>query len=381
MTVYVKALLLNYTGSIYYKNKRKKMKKINRSNFTLGVIKGYKITFPVKIFATILTIVAFAISCAMPRLPEKPTGEYFWPPPPNAPRIKWLTQWSNQFDFKKPNLLLTQLMGPEKIWMLIRPNGVVADSAGNVYVADSELGVIFVFDQEKQALRFLGKGTFGTPIGLAIDNKRGILFVSDSKLDKVFGLNKDSGKVVLQLGMPGEYKNPSGLAYDEERDRLYVSDTKNNMVRVFDKNGVQLFTIGKKGQNDGEFNIPSYLAVDRNGRLYVVDSFNFRIQIFDTDGKFLKKFGKVGDASGQFARPFGIGVDSEGHIYVVDSAFNNFQIFNEDGKLLLWVGQVGNKPGEFYLPTGMYIDKQDRIYISDTFNYRVQVFQYLKETK
>jgi DNA-binding beta-propeller fold protein YncE len=355
--------------------------KIYRSNFSLGVLKGHKITSAVKIFATILVIVALAISCAMPRLPKKPTGEYVWPPPPNTPRIKWLTQWSNQYDFKKPNLLLTELMGPEKIWMLIRPMSVVADSAGNVYVTDSELRLIFVFDQEKQALRLLGRGTFSTPIGLAMDNKRGILFVSDSKLDKVFGLNKDNGKIILSLGTPGEYNNPSGLAYDEERERLYVSDTKNNMVRVFDKNGNQLFTIGKRGQGDGEFNMPSYLAVDRNGRLYVVDSFNFRVQIFDTEGKFLKKFGKVGDASGQFARPYGIGVDSEDHIYVVDSAFNNFQIFNEDGKLLLWVGQPGKNPGEFYLPTGMYIDKQDRIYVADTFNYRVQVFQYLKETK
>ena len=41
--------------------------------------------------------------------------------------------------------------------VLFRPNGVVADNAGNVYVADSQLHKIFVFDVEKHILRFLGE--------------------------------------------------------------------------------------------------------------------------------------------------------------------------------------------------------------------------------
>ena len=241
--------------------------------------------------------------------------------------------------------------------------------------------MVFVFDIEKNTLRFLGIGTLATPIGLAIDNKRGILYVSDSKFDKVFGLDKETGRVVMSMGSPGEFKNPSGMVFDEGKERLYLSDTGNHVVRVFDNKGNPLFKIGKRGNGKGELNFPSYLAFDKNGRLYVVESFNFRIQIFDSEGNFYKEFGKLGDASGSFSRPHGIGVDSDGHIYVVDAAFCNFQIFDEDGKLLLWVGNSGRNPGEFYLPTGMYIDRNGRIYISDTFNSRVQVLQYMKEKK
>jgi len=316
-------------------------------------------------------------SCAPPV--TKPEGEYVWPPAPETPRIKWLTQWSNRYDFGAPNPLVSFLIGEDKVESLRRPTSVAADAAGNVYVADGENGLVFVFDQEKNTLRFLGGGLLAGPVGVAVDNARGIIFVSDSRLDKVLGLDKETGKVVMSMGAPKEFSNPSGLVYNEERERLYVADTQNHMIRVFDKDGRLLFKFGNRGFGDGEFNFPSYLALDAKERVFVVDTLNFRVQIFDSEGKFLGKFGKLGDASGAFTRPYGIGVDSEGHVYVVDSAFNNFQIFTEDGAFLLNVGNVGRKPGEFYLPQGMFIDKQDRLYIADTMNRRVQVFQYLKE--
>jgi DNA-binding beta-propeller fold protein YncE len=329
-----------------------------------------------------LTLLLFS-GCATttPSGPATSSGAYVWPPSPAPARIKWLSQWSNRYDFGKPSDVLQFLVGKERVERLVRPNGIVADSAGNIYVADSEMRMIFLFDMQKKALKFLGMGTLKAPLALAIDNKDGIIFVSDGGSHRVVGLNKDSGDLLMTIGAPGEFANPAGLAYDEKRDRLYVADSHGHVVKVFDKSGQLIYTIGKRGAGDGEFNFPSYIALDNAGRLYVVDSFNFRIQIFDTDGKFLKKFGKLGDASGSFSRPAGIGVDSDGHIYVVDASFNNFQIFDQSGKLLLWVGNQGNKPGEFYLPSDLYIDSQDRIYVTDTFNRRIQVFQYLKEKR
>jgi len=271
------------------------------------------------------------------------------------------------------------LIGKERVEALRRPNGVVVDASGNIYVAESEIRIVFVFDRQKNVLRFLGTGRLGGPIGLAINNKKGILYVSDARLRKVFAIDTNSDNVLMTIGSPSEFKRPAGMVFDEQRERLYVADSQDHVVKVFDNDGRPLFTIGKRGAEDGEFNYPSYLALDRNGRLYVVDSFNFRVQIFDHEGNFIKKFGKLGDASGYFSRPAGIGVDSDGNVYVVDTAFNIFQIFNEQGKLLLWVGLAGRKAGEFALPSGMFIDKDDKIYVSDTYNKRVQVFQYLKE--
>jgi DNA-binding beta-propeller fold protein YncE len=106
---------------------------------------------------------------------------------------------------------------------------------------------------------------------------------------------------------------------------------------------------------------------------------NFRVQVLDPEGEFQLAFGQPGNRIGYFSRPKGVAVDSEGHIYVVDAAFNNFQIFNPEGQLLLFVGQLGNTPGRFWLPAGAYIDGEDKLYVADQYNFRIQVFQYLRD--
>ena len=42
---------------------------------------------------------------------------------------------------------------------------------------------------------------------------------------------------------------------------------------------------GSTGQDDGEFNRPTDVAVDNEGTIYVTDYKNDRVQIFDGDGK------------------------------------------------------------------------------------------------
>lgn len=325
-----------------------------------------------------LGLVLLVASCAT-KAPEK-KEDLVWPLPPEPPRIKYLDAYccSDHFGGGGSASLLETLFGTGGRLRMSKPYGITTDKDGKIYVTDTGLGTVWVFDEKGKKVSFLGAGQLRTPIGVAVDAK-GRVFVSDARAQRVYAYNKE-GKQVMALGGPkDEPGNPSGLAIDAATNRLYVANAKLHKIKVYEAdNGKFLFDIGSRGSDQGQLNFPTNLSI-RDGKLYVTDTGNFRIQLFDLDGKYLKHFGRVGDALGQFARPKGVDVDSEGHIYVTDAAFDNVQIFNEAGQLLLFVGSKGRDPGFFWLPSGLHIDLRDRIYVADQYNNRIQVFQYLNE--
>ncbi len=136
-------------------------------------------------------------------------------------------------------------------------------------------------------------------------------------------------------------------------------------------------TIGQRGSQPGEFNLPLQLAIGPDNMLYVVDGGNFRVEAFHADGRYAFSFGSVGHLPGQFARPKGIATDRSGNIYVVDTAFGNFQIFDPQGRLLMFVGERGESgmPGKYMLPAGIDVDEDGRIYVVDQFFRKIDVFR------
>ncbi|CAN5649309.1 hypothetical protein BH23THE1_BH23THE1_35430 [soil metagenome] len=59
----------------------------------------------------------------------------------------------------------------------------------------------------------------------------------------------------------------------------------------------------------------------------MVDYYNNRIQKFDSEGNFLTKWGSEGSGDGQFILPTGIAIDSTGNVYVVDYNNHRIQVF------------------------------------------------------
>lgn len=264
---------------------------------------------------------------------------------------------------------------------IIKPYGVGLQN-GKVYVADPPQNAVFVIDENTSEADFIGVSPVGalvSPVSIAFD-KDNLVYVSDSRQKRVQGYD-ENGTLKYILGSRLDFAHPTGIAIDKELNHLFVVDTKGHNIKVFDiESKEQLFTIGKRGKKDAEFNFPTNVAIDRrNNNIVVCDTQNFRVQVFDKDGNFIRRFGKVGDRPGMFARPKGIAVDSEGNIYVTDSAFNNIQIFNENGDLLMWFGSAGYGVTQFRLITGIYIDEDDKMVIADGFSGRVQTFQYLSQ--
>ena len=81
-------------------------------------------------------------------------------------------------------------------------------------------------------------------------------------------------------------------------------------MQIFSQRKEFLLHLGQSGHKDGEFWIPSGVAIDQDNYIYIADENNHRIQKFDSIGNFVTKWGKVGESSGngngEFNHPRGL---------------------------------------------------------------------------
>ena len=338
-----------------------------------------------------------------PKQPTVDTSKLVWPQPPDVARIRWLNELRGeqappepaQPDKKKKQKWMDRLAGVQQqdvtkvslVHYLAKPYGVAVDSKGRVYVADTYVAAVFIFDLETKKVDFIRNGLeakFKDIVGLALDdNDR--LFVTDAALHQVSVFDANH-KVEAVFGAD-ELVRPGGVAIDPENRLLYVVDTEKEHVLVYDADSFKrLRTIGGPAKSEGDedpgvFAKPTNIALDPDGNLYVSDTINNRIQIFDADGNFISMFGKAGDGPGYFARPKGVAIDGDGHVWVADAMQGRVQIFDKQGHVLAYFGTPGMLTGQLGLPTGLAIDKLNRVIVSEQLKGRIQVFRYTTESE
>ncbi|OGW41731.1 MAG: hypothetical protein A2010_08200 [Nitrospirae bacterium GWD2_57_9] len=327
-------------------------------------------------FFMIVLAGSFLLNSACSSAPSRTEPDnLFWPLPPQTPRIKYVKSIYSEDDIGREYSLREKLFGKSYTDQLRRPYGIFA-RRGKVYVTDIGAMRVWIYDLIEKRLRVLGEeGAIQLPSAITADAD-GNVYVADAAKSKIAVYDRD-GRYSTAFIL--ENVKPVALAFNEALRRLYVVDRIGHKIVVLDTAGKMLFEFGGQGVEEGRFNMPLAVDLDKGGNVHVLDNRNFRVQTFDPDGKFLRTFGSVGDRPGFFSNPKGLALDSEGHIYVTDAAFSNFQIFEQSGSVLLYVGKLGPDPGQLYLPAGIAIDENDYIYIADQLNSRVQVFQYLKE--
>lgn len=323
-----------------------------------------------------------------------------WPNPPAIARIRFQDTWSaeklSQVQAEtstKKAKWMDRLAGTQPqaesnkvLFQLDEPYGMAIDSKNNLYIADSKVGAVFIFNTESRDLSMISNkihAHFQRIIGLAMDDGDR-LFVSDPGLRHivVFGADHKAEEVITDgLASPGS------LALDRENRLLYVSDVDLDQVLVYDADSYKLLRkIGTTGQkhalsSPGDFSKPTGLAIDEDGNLYVCDTMNDRIEIFDADGKFISTYGKNGDGPGYFSRPKGVAIDSDGHIWVADGMQDRVQVFNKEWQLLISFGGHGLLPGQFQGLVNIIIDKNNRVFTSEIFPGRVQQFRYVTDAE
>ena len=333
----------------------------------------------------LLSLITTLIGCSIAeRRPFKPPT---YPPPPAEARYIYEGSLRTSNSISEPDF--TDKLRAFATGVTIEPGGLakpygIAVKNDRVYVSDTQQRAIVMFDIAARTMKFFGtddKGRLLKPLGITISNDNKV-FVADITAKRVVVFDTD-GNYIRAIGNEEIFERPTGIALSPDDKTLYVVDTggiesDSHHILVFNAfTGDLIKTIGKRGTQAGELNIPLQATVTPDGKIYVVDSGNFRVQAFNPDGSSSHMFGSIGRKSGQFSRPKGIASDINGNIYVVDTAFGNLQIFTASGELLLFIGDRGTSgaPGRFSLPAGIAVDSANRIYIVDQFFRKVDIFR------
>ena len=218
---------------------------------------------------------------------------------------------------------------------LQQPAGVAVDGNDNIYVADSALGMLLVFDRYGTFLRYIG-------------NFQG----------------------------ENQYERPQGIAINRKTGRLYLVDSPRGLVFMLDLAGKVLKRMGKYhgGTGVGEFNDPTGIAVSQD-HVYVLDGSGTRIQIMDSECNLTGSFNLPLGSQPQANRENALAADQQSNIYVTSFNASTVRVFNQHGLPLTSFGQFGQRVGEFAGPGGLWIDSANRLYVADSGNGRIQLFQ------
>jgi uncharacterized protein (TIGR03437 family) len=260
--------------------------------------------------------------------------------------------------------------GPATNAQLQLPDGIAADSAGNLYIADKAANVI----------RMVAGGVITTYAGNGTP-----------------GYSGDGGPATA-----AQLNSPSGVALDASGS-LYVADTANAVVRKIANGTIATVAgTGTAGYNgDGVpavgamLNVPQGVAVDAGGNLYIADTANHRIRQVSPDGTISTAAGTglatySGDNVGgtgittssgdngpatksSVVLPTAVAVDAAGNLYIAD--FGNSKIRVVSRGVIKSV--AGNQDGEAPLdgqtvasirlngPTGVAVDPDGNVYLTE----------------
>jgi len=231
----------------------------------------------------------------------------------------------------------------------------------------TENGVIGCFGESG-----FGPGEFSYPraVEVAADGR---VFVVD-KTARIQQFAPD-GELVAWFRMPERQAGkPTGMAFDGQGN-LLVADTHYSRVLVFDREGKEVTRFGSNGTGDGQFLLPTDVAVDKEGNVFVGEyGGNDRISRFTPDYRFVLSF--AGEASGDaaLARPSSMVFDGEQTLWVADTVHHRICRFDRDGTLLAQFGTMGGAPGQLRYPRGLSVCPDGTLLVTEYGNNRLQWF-------
>ncbi|XP_032232491.1 E3 ubiquitin-protein ligase TRIM71 [Nematostella vectensis] len=264
------------------------------------------------------------------------------------------------------------------------PHGVAVSETGEIAVSDTQKNCVHVFDAEGRKVMDIGgygtdDGQLNYPAGVAFDKGNKNLIVADRDNHRVQLFNRKNGKLVKKFGVNGktngQFNRPNGIFVDQN-GRMIITDWHNHRVQVFNSEGRFQFAFGSSPQDqlkhprDAIYHEPAE-------KFFVSDTGHNVLKVYDKKGKFLRTIGKPGNKKGELFSPRGLAIDKKGRLIVCDFDNHRLQFFSvKDGTVLNSFGSKGMHLGQFMNPMGVALLGEDQLIVTDWRNDRIQVFSF-----
>lgn len=304
------------------------------------------------------------------------------------------------------------------------PAAVGVDRIGNFYIADSSNHRVRFIDPAGNLATAIGNGTpgfaveFGSPASALLNSPRGLVvdsagsvYIADTGNNRIRKY-QPGGNVVTYAGngnaayfgdggpaTRASINQPEGLAMDTGGN-LYIADSLDNAVRKVTPDGI-ITTIAGTGVSgfagDGGpatralLNRPRAVALDSAGNVYIADTGNQRVRRVDLNGNIATIVGNGGteflaadsDGSSALSDPRGLAVDGAGNVYIADTGHNRIRKFFPSGAVTTIAGYDGTccysgdnglaVAAQLNQPTALMFDASGNLYVADTGNNAIRV--------
>jgi tripartite motif-containing protein 71 len=270
-------------------------------------------------------------------------------------------------------------------------SGLAIDAQDRIYVFNRGVKPVMVFDRDGNLVLAGGDQEInGKTINPSWQHSGGVdwdgnVYVIERDAHRIVKLSPKLDRFLLQIGITGEKGTdashlnlPSGIAILRNGNIVVTDGYGNNRVVMYDKNGKFIKQVAKgaggpddKGTGAGEWNLPHKLAVDADENLYIIDREGHRVEVFDKNLTYIR------DIRNDW-NPWDIGISRKGRdgfAFIADHKEERVhKIQLKDGRILATWGRQGRGPGEFDWVHGVVVDSKGAVYAADTYGQRIQKF-------